>query len=49
MRNNVLYKYGPAVLGIGNLALANGNLWMVITGLVLIIIALMGFFDYDNR
>lgn len=48
MKKNVLYKYGPAVLGVVNLALANGNLWMIITGLILIIIALMDFFDYDG-
>lgn len=48
MKKNVLYKYGPAVLGVVNLALANGNLWMIITGLILIIIALMDFFNYDG-
>ncbi len=48
MKKNVLYKWGPAVLGIGNLALANGNIWMLITGLILVGVAVMDFFDYDG-
>jgi len=31
-----LIFWAPSVIGIANLILANGNLWMVITGLLLI-------------
>ena len=48
MKKNILYKYGPAVLGVLNLDVANGNIWMIFTGLTLVLIALMDFFSYDG-
>jgi len=35
----------PGVLGLFNLALSNGNHWMIITGIALVAIAAMDFFD----
>jgi len=35
----------PGVLGLLNLILSNGNHWMLITGIVLVAIAAMDFFD----
>ncbi len=35
----------PGVLGLLNLILSNGNQWMLITGIVLVAIAAMDFFD----
>ena len=48
MKNNILYKYGPGALGILNLAVANGNLMMIITGIILIVMSLMDFLNYDG-
>jgi hypothetical protein len=48
MKKHVLYKYGPAILGVINLIVANGNLMMIITGMILIFMAIMDFFSYDG-
>lgn len=48
VKKHILYKWGPGVLGSLNLALANGNIWMVITGILLIIMTVMDFFEYDR-
>lgn len=48
MKKNILYKYGPGALGVLNLAVANGNLMMIITGVILVFMAIMDFLSYDR-
>jgi len=43
--NRRLVLFAPGVLGVANLLLAQGNIWMMITGVCLLIIQAMDLYE----
>ena len=45
MKNMIMHPATPAVLGVANLILANGNIYMYVTGVLLLITSLMEYME----
>lgn len=47
--NRRLVLFAPGVLGVANLLLAQGNIWMMITGVCLLIIQAMDLYEQVHK